>query len=246
MVPPRKGGIASILVVPVVVKGAVVGVLTLYTATRRKFSGEEIEFLRSLADQGGVAIERSRLIDRIRENTAIFHKMAANINASLDVRDIMHHLTEALSSALHMKGVSIRLLNKETGEMPIVAGHGLSDDFLFKNKGSIQKDQQQTLKGDTIVIEDAARDKRIQHKQELKKEGIGSALFVPIKARDEVVGIMRLFAEEPQHFPVETVELVNALAEQGGLAIQNASMVLMLQEDKKNLEQDMWMHKSWF
>ncbi len=130
--------------------------------------------------------------------------------------------------------------------MPIVAGRGLSDDFLFKNKGSIQKNLKQTLKGDTIVIENAATDKRVQHKKELKKEGIGSALFVPIKARDEVVGIMRLFSTEPQIFPDETIELVNALAEQGGLAIQNASMVLMLQEDKKNLEQDMWMHKSWF
>ncbi len=97
------------------VKGAIVGVLTLYTAKRRKFSVEDIEFLRALADQGGVAIERSRLIDRVRENTAIFHKMAANINASLDVRDILHHLTEALSNAFNMKGVSIRLLSKETG-----------------------------------------------------------------------------------------------------------------------------------
>lgn len=242
----KKEGIASILVVPVVVKDTVIGVLTLYTATRRKFAADEIEFLQSLAGQGGVAIERSRLLDRIRENTAIFHKMASNINASLDVRDILHHLTEALSSALNMKGVSIRLLNKETGEMPIVAGHGLSDDFLFKDKGSIQKNLKQTLEGNTIAIENAATDRRIQHKQDLKKEGIGSALFVPIKARGEVVGIMRLFSSEPQSFPPETIELVNALAEQGGLAIQNASMVLMLQEDKKNLEQDNWMHRSWF
>lgn len=241
----RKEGIASILVVPVMVKGNVIGVLTLYTAMKRKFSVKEIEFLRSLADQGGVAIERSRLICRIRENTAIFHKMASNINASLDVKDILHHLTKALGSALHMKGVSIRLLNRKTGEMPIVAGHGLSDDFLFKDKGSIQKNLNQTLDGQTIVIENAAKDRRIQHKRELKKEGIGSALFVPIKARGEVVGIMRLFAEEPQIFPIETIELVNALAEQGGLAIQNASMVLMLQEDKKNLEQDNWLQKSW-
>lgn len=242
----KKEGIASILVVPVVVKGATIGVLTLYTATRRRFSAGEIEFLQALADQGGLAIERSRLIERMRENTAIFHRMATNINASLDVKDILHHLTEALGSALEMKGVSIRLINKETGEMPIVAGHGLSDEFLFKDKGSIQKNLKQTLEGETIVIEDVSKDRRIQHKQDLKKEGIGSALFVPIKAREEVVGIMRLFAEEPQTFPPETIELVNALAEQGGLAIRNASLVLMLQEDKKNLEQDMWMHKSWF
>jgi len=31
----------------------------------------------------------------------------------------------------------------------------------------------------------------------------------------------------------------------GGLAIQNASMYLKLQEDKKSLEEDIWSHRSW-
>jgi GAF domain-containing protein len=241
----KKEGIASILVVPIIVNLETIGVLTLYTGTRRKFTQEEIEFLTALAEQGGMAVERSTLIERIRTNTRIFRELSANINASLDVKEILTNLTVSLCNALNMKGVSIRLLNKDTGEMPIVAGHGLSDEFLYKGKGSIQKNLEDTLKGETIVIENAAKDKRIQFKDDLKKEGIESALFIPIKTRHEVVGIMRLFSSEAQRFPEETIDLVNALAEQGGLAIQNASMVLALQEDNKNLEQDMWLNKSW-
>jgi hypothetical protein len=37
-----------------------------------------------------------------------------------------------------------------------------------------------------------------------------------------------------------------ALAHQGGLAIQNASMYLKLQEDKKDLEEEIWSHRAWF
>jgi hypothetical protein len=40
--------------------------------------------------------------------------------------------------------------------------------------------------------------------------------------------------------------LVNAIAHQGGLAIQNASMHMMLQEDKKSLEKEIWSHRMWF
>jgi hypothetical protein len=40
--------------------------------------------------------------------------------------------------------------------------------------------------------------------------------------------------------------MVKALAQQGGLAIQNASMYLKLQNDKKALEADVWSHRSWF
>ncbi len=242
----KKEGIASLLVVPVIVNDKMIGVLTLYTGTHRKFSQEEVDFLSSLAEQGGIALEQTRLIERIRENTTIFHQMASNINASLDIKEVLHNLTETLCTTLKMKGVSIRLINKESGDMPIVASHGLSDDFLYKEKGSIQKSVEQTLEGATVVIEDLTEDSRVQNYTEAEREGIQSALFVPIKSKDEVVGIMRLFSNVRRYFSEDTINLVNALAEQGGLAIQNASMLLMLQEDNRNLEQDMWVHKTWF
>ena len=242
----KKEGIASLLVVPVIVNDKMIGVLSLYTGTHRNFAQEEVDFLTSLAEQGGIALEQTRLIERIRDNTKIFHQMASNINASLNIKEILHNLTETLCTTLDMTGVSIRLINKESGDMPIVASHGLSDDFLYKEKGSIQKSAEQTLEGSTVVIEDLTEDKRVQNRSEAENEGVRSALFVPIKSKDEVVGIMRLFSNVKQHFTEDTINLVNALAEQGGLAIQNASMLLMLQEDNRNLEQDMWAHKSWF
>jgi hypothetical protein len=42
------------------------------------------------------------------------------------------------------------------------------------------------------------------------------------------------------------VILLEALAHQGGIAIQNASMYLMLQDDMKNLEEEIWTHRAWF
>jgi hypothetical protein len=40
--------------------------------------------------------------------------------------------------------------------------------------------------------------------------------------------------------------MIQALAYQGGLAIHNASLYLKLQEDKKDLESEIWSHRSWF
>ena len=242
----KKEGIASILVVPVMVNDEIIGVLSLYTAKKRKFSSDEIDFLAALAEQGGMAIEKSRLIEQIRTNTHLFQEMRANINASLDIKEVLYNLTEQLCNSLSMKGVSIRLMNRETQELPIVASYGLSDEFLYKDKGSVQKSLQKTLNGEPVVIENMQTDGRVRYKADIRKEGIGSALIVPLKVKSEVVGIMRLFSEKEQEFSEDTVNLVSALAEQGGLAIQNASLILMLQEDKKNLEQDMWIHRSWF
>jgi GAF domain-containing protein len=102
------------------------------------------------------------------------------------------------------------------------------------------------LSGETVYIRDATSDERVQYPQENKKEGIASMLTVPIKAKNEVIGIMRLCSDVERQFPEDVILLVNALAAQGGVAIQNASMYLRLQEDKKSLEQDIWSHRSWF
>jgi GAF domain-containing protein len=104
----------------------------------------------------------------------------------------------------------------------------------------------ETIKGKPVVIKDATTDKRVQHRKEKKEEGIVSILSAPIMAKEEVIGALRLYSGVPREFKEDEIMLVTALAHQGGLAIQNASLYLMVQEDMKDLKDDMWSHKSWF
>ncbi len=71
-------------------------------------------------------------------------------------------------------------------------------------------------------------------------------IVAPIKSREEVIGVLRLYSDVIREFPEEIITLVQALAHQGALAIENASMYLKLQEDKESLEKDIWSHRSWF
>jgi len=242
----KAEGIASILDVPVMVSDKVIGVLALYTAAPRDFADDEIEFLTALADQGALAIQQARLLERIQKTSLLFLDLASNINASLDVKKILHNLTVDLSEALGMKGVIIRLLNKETGNLQLVASHGLSEEFLNKGPVSVEKSVAQAMKGETVIIDDVAHDARIQYRDEVIREGIVSMLVVPIKVKDDVIGIMRLCSAVRRDYPEDIVVLVNALAQTGGLAIQNASLYLALQDDMKELKDDIWSHRSWF
>ena len=242
----KAEGIASILDVPVVVRDKVIGLLALYTSTVRDFSTDDIEFLTALAEQGGSAIQRARLLERIQKNSMLFLDLASSINSSLDVKKILHNLTVDISEALGMKGVIIRLLNKETGDLQLVASHGLSEQFLNKGPVSAEKSVTQAMKGETVIIDDIANDGRLQYRNEVIQEGIASMLVVPIKVKDDVIGIMRLCSAVKRDYPEDIIVLVNALAQTGGLAIQNASLYLALQDDIKELKDDIWSHRSWF
>lgn len=244
----KAEGIASILVVPVMVRDRAIGVLSLYSATPRKFSTDEIEFLSALAEQGGMAIEQARLLSRIRNNSMLFLDLAANINSSLDIKGILHILTADIAEALAVKGVYVRLYNEETDEMELVASYGLSEGYLAKGpvyagKSPIQKE---VLGGRTVIVKNIRDDKRIQYQEEAEKEGIVSLLCTPVRSKADVIGVMVLCSGYERHWSDDEVIMVNALAHQGGLAIQNASMYLALECDMKDLKDEIWSHRSYF
>ena len=242
----KAEGIVSLLTVPVKVKDCTIGVLSLYTATRREFEPEEIEFLQALADQGGIAIENNRLHRRMQKNAMLFLDLASSINSTLDIKQVLSNMTSNICEVLGMKGALIRLLDEDTGSLKVVASHGLSDAFLKKGSTASTETAARALKGETIVISNATTDERIVFQEAMKREGIVSLIVTPIMARDRVIGTMRLYSAVQREFPPDFMVMVEALAHQGGLAIQNAAMFLKLQEDKKSLEEDIWSHRSWF
>ncbi len=242
----KAEGVASILIVPVMVNNEVIGLLSLYTSDPRRFSDNEISFLTALAEQGGIAIEHSRLIEQIRKNTELFHDLAVGMNSNLDLKNIMEILTENVANAFGLKAASVRLLDNEKQTLQLIASFGLSEKYLSKGTVSAEKSMAEALKGKVVLIEDASRAGGVQYKKEKKEEGIASILCVPIKAMDEVIGVLRLYSASPRKFSEDEIMLATAIAHQGGLAIQNASCVLMLKEDLKELKEDMWSHRSWF
>ena len=242
----KAEGIASILTVPVTVKDKTIGILSLYTGQRRKFTRAEIDFLRALANQGGIAIEQAGLIDRIRGNARLFLELAANINSTLDIKSVLDNLTRNICRVLGFDGASIRLLSEDDASLELVASWGLGDDFLAKGPTSSRDSIAQARAGQTVVVEDVATDERIHHRRATLAEGVASMISVPLKSRQEVIGLMRLFSRKKQTFDEDVIMMVEALAHSGAVAIQNAAMYLALEKDKQSLEEDIWSHRQWF
>ncbi|MGQ9517821.1 MAG: GAF domain-containing protein [Anaerolineae bacterium] len=62
----RVEGIRSVLVVPLATRGQIIGVMRVYTAEKRDFSDEEIEFLSLIADLSALAIDNARLYQLLK------------------------------------------------------------------------------------------------------------------------------------------------------------------------------------
>ena len=242
----KAEGIVSILTVPVMIENRCIGVLSLYTGKKRDFTRQEIDFLKALAAGGGVALRKARLLERMETNATLFLQLASSINSTLDIREILHSMSEKVCEALGLKGITIRLFNEDRKSLELVASHGLSKAFLDKGPISPYESITEGLKGKTIVIEDTSADQRLQYPKETLKEGIRSMVCVPIRSREKVIGVMRLYSDSVRKYPRDFIIMVEALAHTGALAIQNASMYLQLKEDKQNLEEEIWSHRLYF
>ena len=152
----------------------------------------------------------------------LFIEVTKAITASLDLDEVFELITHKIPEVLQVDAATIRLLDASGKNLILRASHGLSEAYL--NRGTIDTEEPvfQALKGEPIVIEDAAHDDRINYPEATREEGIQTILVVPIPIRGKISGILRLLTKSPRAFRREEIDFVAALGEQCGIAIENA------------------------
>jgi GAF domain-containing protein len=242
----KQEGIASILVVPIVVSGKAIGCIQLYTATPCDFTEDETNFVFSLAEMGGLALENARLYERRKENNKVFWELAKSINSSLKLNDVLEAMVKNITRTLDLKGCVIRLLDEKRRVLELMASYGLSEKYIKKGTVDLDKSSIEPMEGKIAYVADASKDSRLQYPEEAKQEGIASILSVPMKVKDKVVGVMRLYTHKIREFGDDEMPFVLALADLGGLAVENAVMYQKTKDDYNDLRDNLWSYRAWF
>ena len=221
----RKEGIHSILVAPILIRGEVRGILRLLTKTRREFEPIEIELAASIAEQCGIAIENARSYEALNRQLEYFralYQIGKEINATKELDRILNLITARLPEVMNLKACTIRLIEETKGRFELKAAHGLSQKYLERGPLDEELATYYILEGEPVMIPDAKVDIHTIYKKEASEEGIGSILAVPITVREETIGMLRLLTGEVRYFGDADINFALAVAQQGGIAIQNA------------------------
>jgi len=79
----KKEGIASILSVPMKLRGEAIGVLRVYTAKPYRFTKNDIHFVETIANLGAVALENLRAYDMLQKDYETFRRDMLQWSATL-------------------------------------------------------------------------------------------------------------------------------------------------------------------
>lgn len=80
----RKDGLVSLLAVPLIRRGEVIGVINVYRRKRSVFRKKEITILSMFADHAAIAIENAKLLERIQQN---YLNTIKTLGAIIDAKD---------------------------------------------------------------------------------------------------------------------------------------------------------------
>jgi signal transduction protein with GAF and PtsI domain len=166
------------------------------------------------------------------------NQLATILNSARSPDDILHSIVEGVAKAMGAKACSLMLLTPDEKVLLHTAAYGLSDWFVRKGPVSADKSMSETLKGKPVTVLDATTDDRVEYRKQVKQEGIASILSVPVKLREEVIGVTRVYTSEPRRFTDADISFAIGAANFGAIALESARFYETLQKDYDTLRQE--------
>jgi GAF domain-containing protein/anti-sigma regulatory factor (Ser/Thr protein kinase) len=227
----RQRGLASILGVPLIVAGDVIGVLHVGTLERRDFTDDDTELLQLAGDRMAVAIDHARLYAAEREARMIAERQAEQLSQLHTITDaalgrmplgdeVLVAMLERVRDVLHVETTAILLLSPEGDELVARAARGLEEEIPRGVRIPVGKGFAGRIAAERrpVVLD------TVDHTQVLNpllaEKGICSLLGVPLVVEDRVLGVVHVGTLTPRSFSEADVALLERAADRIALTVE--------------------------
>ena len=247
----RVAGYRTIMGVPMLLDGEVVGVLSVWRTHVDLFSDRAVEVLTTFAAQAALAVRTVDLVRALESRTGELGRKVNQLEA-------LGAVGEAVSSSLNLTEV----LNTIVTQAVLLSGtYGGS---IYEFDEDAREFRVQTVCGTSPAVFDALRRTRIglddtflgkaatqgrslelpdlrdapldPHLSVLAEGGWRSLVAVPMLREGRIVGALVVRRHTPGHIPQEICDLLETFASQSALALINAQLYRQLERQSAALE----------
>ena len=219
----------SALLVPLVSRGGVFGAVRLAARRRAAFDDADAEIVAELARPMASALEHRRLLEESRRRTeelAALYSTSQLITARLDVASVLDRISRSVTALIGSTGCGIGLVDPDGTQLVHAAAHGFKSDewralVLPVGEGIIGRCAET---GAAIRVDDVRGDARSARRDVDEREGIRSMLCVPLRVAGALLGVISAYSTRPAAFSAHHQQVLEAFAEQAGIAVQNARL----------------------
>ncbi|HEV8310898.1 MAG TPA: GAF domain-containing protein [Methylomirabilota bacterium] len=226
----QREGTRALVAVPLLIRSEVLGVLAVYHPPGFRIPSEEVEFLEVLAHHAAAALENARLFSQTRRRQQTAETLAAltqTLTGSLDLSTVLSLVADGVRRLLGSDGGAVGLVEPD-GSIRLTAAVGLGAEAF---RGVVVRPGQgvggQVLeRGEPFWTADYLGDPRISadFADAVRVVGLVGELAVPVRLRDEVVGVLWALFGRRAEITEDDVGLAADLAQVVAIAVENARL----------------------
>ncbi len=231
---PDALGVRSMLTIPLVSGGRLMGILGAHTpGTRHSFTPKEIALARGIAAHAAVAIDKGRLFQqtqaRLRETETLLTITQA-LSSTLDPTETMRRVAREIARALGADMVGAYLADAEQQSLSPIAGYRVPQElyerflrFPIPIKGHPAMEET-WRKRQAVWTSDSGADPRL-HRESFERFPHQSLLFVPMIVKGQPIGgFFAIWWTERRQMTPEEIRLVETISDQAAMFIENARL----------------------
>src|SRR5262249_37305021 len=222
-------GWRAALVVPLVTQGGVFGAVSLVAARPAAVDDADAGTTAELAQPLASALQPRRPLGGRRPRAAgpaALYTTSQLITARLDVASVLDRISGSVSALIGSTGCGIGLFDATRTHLIHAAAHGYKSEewralAMPIGEGLMGRCAES---GEAIRVDDVRRDPRSTRRAVDEREGIRSMLCVPLRVAGTPLGVISAFSTRPAAFSTHHQRVLEAFAEQAGIAIHNAQL----------------------
>jgi two-component sensor histidine kinase/putative methionine-R-sulfoxide reductase with GAF domain len=219
----------SLLAVPLTVGGRTLGAINVQTTGTHAWGDDEIELLSIIADLASGTLEKARLHDSMRRQILELRTLAEaseTLTSPLYLEQILRLLVEMAARVL---GASLcTAMLREGEELVLAALHpdapGPRPRRVLRVGEGIPGEAAAT--GQPVASADLGDDARFGANELPAPSPVRSVVSVPLRVRDHTLGVVSCYTARRHAFTPSEISMLQTLANQTALAIENASLVV--------------------
>jgi PAS domain S-box-containing protein len=223
---------ASLISIPLRVKGEISGAVTLSRSSDRPFQPADLDLLERFALQAAIAVENAELYQsverRLRETSAILETSAA-FAKTLDFDEVLATLVQQASLASDA-GCAAFFRPKKRGseDLNIQVNYGLPESYVDRvivpaGVGPIGRAFQEKV---TCYVDDIEHEANFGPCCQLALEhGFCAIASLPLLLKGESFGVLAVYIREQRQFNEHTLDFLKILLNQTTVALENAVQV---------------------
>jgi PAS domain S-box-containing protein len=240
----EKFGGHAMLCLPLVVQGQSMGYFEIWDSRNdRRFSHKEISLAQTLANQAAIGITNAQLFletQRRAVQLETIGQVSRRISAILNLDRLLPEVANLIKAQFGYYHVHIFSVEPETNEVVFQAGAGETGRAIMEQGGVRLKIGEQGIVGwvagycEPLLVQDVSQEPRFVSNQMLPDTQ--AELAVPLKLGNQVIGVLDVQSDHLYAFDDEDVFILQTLADQTALAIQNARNFQEAQDLARSLE----------